>query len=652
MHHSKLARVLACAALIVSAGCSDQTESLENLGEAQSALLNTDQFLYFTCNATGWNPIEANRLKSTSDPAVFSLAFQVTQPWQVNSPDQCAFLLTNRLNGYGTSQTHYSDSHPSTPVNVPAGDRLVLSSSNFPVKYPSVATYNLSVNWTQKTFTISTSLTAQQRLDACTRDPRVTSGLVSAEICAGADIFFRETFGGNGRTCGSCHPQENNTTLDASFIAALKQRNPNDPLFVADNDPNLSQLETSDLLNFAAVLENVDGFANPSQRFVSRTVSHLLSLKTSITRDPGDGTPSPPLERAGWGGDGVGDGSLSAFLEGAIKQHFTKDLRRRANVDFRLPTAQEADFTRAFQLSLGRLNELNLSQVGILDTRAEQGRLAFMDPQRGRCNVCHSNAGSNFQDTGLNRNFDNGIRFASNANFITRGREDGVLLADAGFGGQDLAHPNFDTAETGVIDGFGNGTFSPPPLIEAADTAPFFHNAFRFQSRLPDDIEEAVNFYRLPSDAFGQSQGGKLLEQRFGTRLVLTGEDSGAIARFLRVLNAALNIDIAKQRLQAASILVGAFGDTRADIQKRLMELSVVELDDALEVMLAEGNEIYPAVRVLLSQAKDEVALGLNAASSSQRQTRVSNALGRITNGRGQFGSGIDFQLGQGNLMF
>src|SRR6185369_9775724 len=98
-------------------------------------------------------------------------------------------------------------SHPSTPVNVPAGDRLVVSSSNFAVKYPAVATYNLSVNWAQKTFTISTSLTAQQRLDACSRDPRVTSGLVSAEICAGADIFFRETFGGNGRTCGSCHPQ-------------------------------------------------------------------------------------------------------------------------------------------------------------------------------------------------------------------------------------------------------------------------------------------------------------------------------------------------------------------------------------------------------------------------------------------------------------
>jgi len=229
---------------------------------------------------------------------------------------------------------------------------------------------------------------------------------------------------------------------------------------------------------------------------------------------------------------------------------------------------------------------------------------------------------------------------------------DGVLLADAGFGGQDLEHPNFDTNGSGFNEGFGNGTFSPPPLIEAADTGPFFHNAFRFQSRLPDDIEEAVNFYRLPNDAFGQSLGGKFLQQRFGTPLTLTNEDSAAIARFLRVLNTAFNIDIAKQRLQAASTLVTSFGDTRADIQKRLMELAVAEVDDALDVTNGVGSEIYPNLRILLSQAKDEVALGLSAASSSQRQLRIANALSRLTNGRGQVGSGINFQLGQGNLMF
>ncbi len=49
----------------------------------------------------------------------------------------------------------------------------------------------------------------------CNQDPRVTSGLVPVTVCAGARVFFDETFGGNGRTCGTCHPAQNNFTLDS-----------------------------------------------------------------------------------------------------------------------------------------------------------------------------------------------------------------------------------------------------------------------------------------------------------------------------------------------------------------------------------------------------------------------------------------------------
>jgi hypothetical protein len=651
MNHFKFVRGVACTLLTAASviGCSSQDEH-EAPAAAESAILNVDQFLYFTCNATGWNVSDANRLKSTSDPAVFTLDYQVPQPWMVSSPDHCAFVMTNELNGWGTAQTRYSDSHPTTPVDVPGGDRLVVSTTNFPVRYPAIGAYRLSVDWTQKTFTISNNVTAEQRLEACARDPRVVAGLVSAEICAGADIFFRETFGGNGRTCGSCHPQDNNTTIDVPFITALRARNPRDPLFIADNDPNLTNLETTDLVNFAAILENVDGFGtDPTQRFVSRTVSHVLSLKTSISPDPGDETANPPLERTGWGGDGVEDGSLLGFLEGAIKQHFTKNLQRRPNVDFRPPTPLEAELTREFQLNLGRLNELNLQTVSILDAEAEDGRLAFMDNNRGRCNVCHVNAGANFQDTGLNRNFENGVEFAGSANHLHRGTVGGIVLSDGGFGGVDLEQPNFPSGGGEVMNAFGDGTFSPPPLIEAADTAPFFHNAFRFQTRFPDDIEEAVNFYRLPNDAFGRSQGGRFLEARFGTRLALDGVDSAHIARFLRVLNGAFNLDIARQRLDAAWLLADRFGDSGSEIQRRLMELAVVEVDDALEVLPQDGD-IYPGVRALLLEAKDDVAEGLSAFSA--RKTHITSALAQIATGRGRFGTNITFQLGQGNLMF
>ncbi|MFO7177800.1 MAG: hypothetical protein DIU78_003780 [Pseudomonadota bacterium] len=496
---------------------------------------------------------------------------------------------------------------------------------------------------------VATGLTAQDRIDACLEDPRVIAGLVDVEICAGADIFFRETFEGNGRTCGSCHPVDNNTTLDVPFITALRQKNPNDPLFVFETNPELAELETSDLLNFAAILENVDGFQDPTNRFVSRTVNHVLSLATSITPDPADGTPTPPLERTGWGGDGVGDGSLRAFLEGAIKQHFPKTLERRPGIDFRVPTEQEADLALAFQLSLGRLNELDLEQVRIFDPEGEDGRLAFMDPERGRCNVCHVNAGANFQDSGKNRNLDNGIRLAGSVNLLTHGTVNGMVMTDAGFGGAELDEPNADPTGVGFDNGFGNLTFSTPPLIEAADTPPFFHNAFKAFSNTPDDIEQAIRFYSLP--AFNLSLGGQMLIQRFGTPLELQPENARAISRFLRILNIAFNVAIAKQRLEAANALAIGFHDHRADIQKRLMELAEVEIDDALEV-LAQELDLYPIAEQRLNEAKAEIALGLAASSWSVRQNRISNAISRCLNARDLFGSNIDFVLGEGNLMF
>ena len=126
MNHWKFAKTVVCA-LLTAAGtlsCSSQNEP-EALAETSSALVGTDQFLYFTCNATGWNVGEANRLRATSDPAVFTLDYQVLQPWLVSSPDQCGFVLTNQFNGWGSSQIRYSDSHPSTAVVVPGADRHV-----------------------------------------------------------------------------------------------------------------------------------------------------------------------------------------------------------------------------------------------------------------------------------------------------------------------------------------------------------------------------------------------------------------------------------------------------------------------------------------------------------------------------------------------
>ncbi|WP_437974056.1 hypothetical protein WMF11_36545 [Sorangium sp. So ce295] len=492
----------------------------------------------------------------------------------------------------------------------------------------------------------SQSLALADRLAACAQDPRVVAGLVSQDICAGAGVFFHETFEGNGRTCGTCHPVANNTTLDVPFIQALDQTNPDDPLFVFRQVPELAELETSDLLDDAAILENVDGFADPTHRFVSRGVNHVLSLSTSIRADPGDGTTNPPTERTGWGGDGSSDGTLRGFLKDAITQHFPKRLAREPGVDFRLPTPEEEDVTLAFQLSLGRLNELDLASVRLFDAEAEDGRQAFMDPNRGRCNLCHHNAGANFQDTGNNRNFDTGTRTKGSP--LNGGSFGGEFLADGGFGGRDLPAPNFDATGIGFPNSFGNGTFNPPPLIEAADTPPFFHNNLQINDKAAPGLTDAVTFYA--STPFLFSPAAQELEQRFGTPLNLVPLDALAIARFLRALNAVFNADIAKQRLDAARVLVDQFANTRADVQQKLMELARVEIDDAIEVMAP--MTLYPAAAQQLDLARAEIAQGLAASSAVERRNRIVNATARVTTARAQFGQNITFVLGQGNLMY
>ena len=220
----------------------------------------------------------------------------------------------------------------------------------------------------------------------CNQDPRVNSGLVPLTVCAGARVFFDETFNGNGRTCGSCHPSGNNFTLDGTFVASLPAT---DPLFVAETNPNLAGLETAALrMPDALIKENVDGTDDLPHKFVSRAVSHTLSLATSITRDPADGTSPLVPQRTGWAGDGAPDGTLRTFLDGAIRQHLTQKLDRVVGRDFRLPTDTERDEVLAFQLALGRTADINLAQATFTDTGAAAGKTAFMDPLVGRCNEC------------------------------------------------------------------------------------------------------------------------------------------------------------------------------------------------------------------------------------------------------------------------
>jgi hypothetical protein len=500
----------------------------------------------------------------------------------------------------------------------------------------------------------SSALTAQARLTACAQDPRVVAGLLSARICAGGDIFARETFGGNGRTCTSCHPIGHNTTLDGPFVNALFAQNPNDPLFVFKNNPELSALESeSGLFSFGNVLENVDGFEDPTRKFILRSVPHTLGLSQTVAADPADPKATvPPTERTGWGGDGApGDGSLRSFLQGAIKQHYTKTLARVPGVDFREATPLELDLANEFQRSLGRTRELDLSQVNLADATANLGRQLFLDPNKGRCNFCHLNAGANFQDTGKGRNFDTEIRTAPAVGQIGI-LADGTPVFDGGFGGAGLALPNMaglsSDPNVGDKNAFGNGTFNTPSLIEAADTGPFFHNNPGF---IGNEIENAVFFY-IDQGGFGRSEAAKDMLPRFGTPIAFSAEEGNAIGRFLRALNVAFNLDLARQRLSAARTLFTRSGASSSALQVGLLQLADTELIDALTVLShAPLQPFYPTTVEQIGFARAEIASAI-AAPASSRGGPISNAVSRAETARNPIGANINYNLGPGNLMF
>ncbi len=412
-------------------------------------------------------------------------------------------------------------------------------------------------------------------------------------VLRGERVFFFETFAGNGRTCGSCHRAERNFGIDAAFIATLP---PDDPLFVAERNPNLKQnFENPRLMReLGLILENQDGFEDISRKFNMRGVPHTLAQRTSVESAQGP--------RTGWSGDGSpGDGSLRSFATGAVIQHFTKTLDRVPGVDFRLPDDQELNALEAFLLSLGRQEDLVLP-LPLKGAVPRRGQEIFMDDAVGKCNICHFNAGANARLGG---------QLVGNANFNT--------------GVEDL--PDQPADLTGAIlqpdDGFGipgDGTFNTPPLVEAADTGPFFHN------NSVSTIEGAVGFY--DGDAFNNSPAGKFLaaSDPEGNGIEIDATQITAIAAFLRVINALENIRETMALLERSTAR-GVSGE-RASL---LLRRAAAENGDAIEVL--EGGLLHPdAVAHLRAAATliDEAARGSRRSNARRAADELRSARSKL----------------------
>ncbi len=284
--------------------------------------------------------------------------------------------------------------------------------------------------------------------------PGYFPGVDSDLLNEGRDLFFNGTFNGNGRTCGTCHRENDNLALSLKTIASLPAH---DPLFIVEQPFRLDgtanalynefRMEKPALMRkVGLIVENLNGFRDSDGEFTNRVVmrapNHVLSVRTTLAPPPAqafdDGTlPVDPddllfAERTGWSGDGTPSGfredffesngrdltgSLRDFAIGATVQHFPLTLERSAlsvddmgnprEPDFRFPTEHELDAMEAFMLSIGRQQENDdLDTIALTDELADRGRLNYLGfnvfdstPDDGRpplnCNACHLNGGSN-----------------------------------------------------------------------------------------------------------------------------------------------------------------------------------------------------------------------------------------------------------------
>ena len=60
-------------------------------------------------------------------------------------------------------------------------------------------------------------------------DRGISSAVSAAELGEGQRLFDHETFGGNGRTCRTCHSGDDGT-IDPAEVAERLSQNPSDPL--------------------------------------------------------------------------------------------------------------------------------------------------------------------------------------------------------------------------------------------------------------------------------------------------------------------------------------------------------------------------------------------------------------------------------------
>jgi cytochrome c peroxidase len=340
------------------------------------------------------------------------------------------------------------------------------------------------------------------------------------DLAKGRKLFERETFGGNGRTCLTCHSHETGTTSpqDAQRRFAA---NPADPLFVGDGSDDGAGHGAARMQKDATVLvriplpENVSLADDPAARSVVVRRGIPSTLNTPALDDV--------LMLDGRQPD------LLAQARGAIADHAQAT---------RTPRNDELADIAAFQQTPAFLSSLTMMKYAYLGIQPElpqggtdsekRGRRFFVDapPQgdfkTGLCAGCHSGPmlnetnefvpappfrrGGRFQTVGVSE-----VNALGNPvhDFVFRNPDGTTTTVRSPDPGRALITGN-------AADNENANAFKTPSLWGVARTAPYFHD--NSAKTLEDVARHYALFFSIVSP------------------IVLTPEDQSDIVAYLKLL--------------------------------------------------------------------------------------------------------------------
>jgi hypothetical protein len=357
----------------------------------------------------------------------------------------------------------------------------------------------------------------------------VGTGAASSGRRAGEHLFRKETFGGNGRTCETCHSPSTGT-LSPGDVQERLQKDPTNPLFLHDGlDDGTSG--TSRITQHATIRivrplpPNVRIAEDPS----ATSVVVFRGIPTTVN--------TPALDPALM--YDLRAGTLSDQALGAVQDHTQHTVE---------PTEEQLALIAEFQ----RTDKRFFSSAGLRDfarggpapvlppgnTSAQQrGRLMFVEAEftpgstNGICALCHSGPMLN-QFSAFNHAGPPGARIAnigvSERNLLNL--PEYTFLIDDGFGNvqsvrlPDLGIPLTDPRPPGVPPPFVRhpaffaGMFKIPSLWGVKKTAPYFHD------NSVKTLEELAAFYT------------NLFANNPDFPVQLTAQDEADMVAFLKLL--------------------------------------------------------------------------------------------------------------------